>query len=372
MAEPSIQKAYQWAIDTCNKDNVGYSQAYRNQQTVNGITYYDCSSFINYALVAGGFITTSYAPNHNAFTTVTMRNALIQLGFKRVTDGTLKAGDIGVSNNSQLQHTEMVYEVSEDGKTARWMGAHTDGVALANQVSISDTWVGLWFDELYRYGDGAITGLGVSLYVVSAMAGNFWTESSINPGIWESLATGTWTDLNKGFGLGQWTNTGGNTQGRLYQLHKWLSENGYSNDSGDGQVQYIIEENYWTPKTGYMKYANLTEFLQSDSTDIEELTHYWNYCWEGIYNSTWDARVTQAKQCYNYILSHKDDESITQWITGNRFLSVAERYNNAVMLYRILSTGGGDKPYTISKKNKLIYQCLVNPKMLRLARMRRK
>lgn len=35
---PAIQAAYNWAIETCAKDNVGYSQTYRNQQTVNGIT----------------------------------------------------------------------------------------------------------------------------------------------------------------------------------------------------------------------------------------------------------------------------------------------------------------------------------------------
>ena len=49
---PDINKAYSWAIETCNAPNVGYSNAYR--QTVGGITYYDCSSFINYALLAGG------------------------------------------------------------------------------------------------------------------------------------------------------------------------------------------------------------------------------------------------------------------------------------------------------------------------------
>ena len=70
---PDINRAYTWAIQTCNAPNVGYSQAYRNQQTINGITYYDCSSFVNYALLAGGFETPSYAPRHNAFTTYTMK-----------------------------------------------------------------------------------------------------------------------------------------------------------------------------------------------------------------------------------------------------------------------------------------------------------
>ena len=38
-----INKAYTWAIQTCNAPNVGYSQTYRNKQTVGGVTYYDCS-----------------------------------------------------------------------------------------------------------------------------------------------------------------------------------------------------------------------------------------------------------------------------------------------------------------------------------------
>ena len=38
---PNINQAYSWAVNTCNAPNVGYSQAYRNQQTIGGITYYD-------------------------------------------------------------------------------------------------------------------------------------------------------------------------------------------------------------------------------------------------------------------------------------------------------------------------------------------
>lgn len=351
---PSIQDAYNWAVRTCNAANVGYSQAYRNQQTVNGITYYDCSSFINYALLAGGFSTPGYAPTANAFTTATMGNVLLSLGFSLVTDGSLKPGDIGVSNNARQQHTEMVYKVSTDGKTALWMGAHTSSYPLDRQVSIGTAWSALWFDNLYRYGGGASGGGGgatppaggISAYVVAAIAGNMWIESGINPAIWESLAVGTWTDLLKGYGLGQWTNTGGNTHGRLYQLHTYLSEHGYADDSGDGQCHFIVYENYWTPKTGYSDYKNLNAFLHSTSTDIDELTHYWNYCWEGIKNSTWDERAQHAHECFDYINAHANDASITQWITGNRFLSVDERLNNAVMLFRCLRSILGDGTQT--------------------------
>ena len=51
----NLNQSYQWCIDKCNDPNVGYWQDYRNQKTVNGVTYYDCSSFIWYSLQAGGF-----------------------------------------------------------------------------------------------------------------------------------------------------------------------------------------------------------------------------------------------------------------------------------------------------------------------------
>lgn len=364
---PSIQDAWQWAVNTCNASNVGYSQAYRNQQTVNGITYYDCSSFINYALLAGGFSTPSYAPDHNAFTTYSEPTVLSNLGFHRVTDGTLKAGDIGVSNNSRQQHTEMIYAVNNSGTAAQWMGAHSPNYALDRQVSIGTYWSANWFDTLWRYENGATgtdeppednpdSGMRVSAYVIAAMCGNFWTESNINPGIWENLdAQTSSTVLNHGYGLGQWTNTGGNVNGRLYQLMSFLQENGYPLTSGDGQMEFLMNENYWTHSDAY-GFSSLREYLVSDSTDIAMLTHAFNWCWEGIHNATWNIRVTQAQECYNYIVKHKNDETITQWISGNRWLTDKEKYNNAVMLYRWISQNIGDDTIPVTgTKNKVIF-----------------
>lgn len=152
MSSETVRKMIAWGTDVCNSPTVGYSQAYRNQQTVGGITYYDCSSFINYALLAGGFETPSYAPDHNAFTTFSMGAELLRLGWRKVESWeVLKPGDVGVSNNSQSQHTEMVHDVNSETGYAHWMGAHTDGVPLADQVSITNYWQGKWFDEIYRY-----------------------------------------------------------------------------------------------------------------------------------------------------------------------------------------------------------------------------
>ena len=226
----SINGAYTWAVNCCNLPKVGYSQAYRNQQTVNGITYYDCSSFINYALLAGGFSTPQYAPNNNAFTTYDMEGALQQLGFTRVTDSVIKAGDIGVSDT----HTEMCYK-GGTGK-AVFMGAHgRNGIALVNQVSIGsssgDPNYERTFPRIWRYGEGASAEVGYTwiiggeseyfedygdkqknnaacvysffyfkgwtLQAIAGLCGNVMQESKFNPALIEIGGTG--------HGLVQWT-----------------------------------------------------------------------------------------------------------------------------------------------------------------------
>lgn len=180
---------------------------------------------------------------------------------------------------------------------------------------------------------------GSSIYVVAAMAGNFRQESGINPGIWQNLTESAWTDLLVGYGLGQWTNTGGDQYGRLYQLYAWCKANGYSVDDGDAQCLYLTVENVWYSTGDYAgKFTSLSDFLASDSTDIEFLTHAWSIGWEGIKDDSWDLRVTYARTCYEYILEHYDDESITDWVSGNFYSSEAQVLNNAVMLWRYFGT----------------------------------
>lgn len=177
-------------------------------------------------------------------------------------------------------------------------------------------------------------GQNYSMYVIAAMCGNFWTESNINPAIWESLNSGSYTDLMKGYGLGQWTNTSKTGSGaRLINLNTWITSNGYDMYSGNAQLQYIKHENTWYKNNSY-PFSTLTEFLESDSTNLTELTHAWNQCWEGIHDSSWDTRVTQAQTVYNYLVDHYDDASINTWVKGNRYLSNSEILNNAVMVYK--------------------------------------
>lgn len=335
---PDLNRMWQWAVNTCNAPNVGYSQKWRAQQVVNGITYYDCSSFDWYGLIAGEFPLSGYP-----FTTATMRAKLSEIGWNQVDiNGEWKPCDIVWRPG----HTEIVYQ----GGTASGicMGAHTSNAKLENQVSIGSssgnpTYVSTSanYTELWRYGEGGASGEGVNLAVVAAICGNFWQESTINPGIWQNLTVGA-----PGYGLGQWTDNA--STDRRTRLFNWLDSNGYSRDSGSGQMKYFVEENYWTPVSG-VSYGSLQQFLSTSDTDISDLTYAFKRCWEGNNDSTLQARIAAAEKCYTYIQQNLNNPNITDWVTGNRYLSEAERLNNAVMLYRSIGQasgggGGGDTP----------------------------
>lgn len=336
---PNLTDAFNWAVDTCNDPMVRYNQDYRNaQKDPQGYTCYDCASFVNYFLLAGGWETPRHAPNNNPCWTGNQVELMLSLGFVEVNaSGDILPGDIGWNS----QHTEIAYSSGSKG-VAVWMGAHgRDGGAIPSehQVSIGSTsgdknWTRS-FARVFRY-EGAPVTKGPSLYVVSAIAGNMIAESGINPGIYESLRVVPWdatyNSNTGGYGLGQWTNVG-NSRGRLWNLYSFLSSSGYEVDSGEGQVAYIPVENYWTPRDGY-PWNTLDEFLNSDSTDLNLLTGAWNRCWEGIPLSI--IRYQYAQRCYDYISANMNNSSITNWIRGNRYLSEAEQNNNAVMLYRAL------------------------------------
>lgn len=334
---PDINRAYSWAIQTCNAPNVGYSQTYRNAQTVGGITYYDCSSFINYALLAGGFETPSYAPNNNAFTTYTEASELIRLGFTEVdASGEYLAGDIGLSSG----HTEMCYQ-GGSGKGI-FMGAHTDNAPLANQVSIGsssgNTTYQRSFPRLFRYGDGGASGYGASIYVVSALAGNAWRESHINP---------TLSQLGGGaFGLFQWDGS------RKTALLNWLSDNGYENTSPEGQMKYLIVEGDWQGSFGGI--SSLEEFLTSTSTDVAMLTEAFCTCWERPGVPALAERINFANQALGFIGINANNTSIVAWETKPMYyLTKEQALQNSVLMYRYYSAGGGGGGTPSARKKKM-------------------
>ena len=156
----SIQGMYDWSVRECSRTDVAYSQSYRNQQTVNGITYYDCSSFVFFAMWLGGGLdvgalgfSTDINKYHNgdanAWVVTSMVNTYLPqvagFEFYDASNTSWQAGDILAKTNviRERRHTEICYATP-----TRTMGAHN----TANGVSINNYETGYnYYNVLIRY-----------------------------------------------------------------------------------------------------------------------------------------------------------------------------------------------------------------------------
>ena len=72
---------------------------------------------------------------------------------------------------------------------------------------------------------------GWSKNAIAGLLGNMQQESTINPGLWQSLKEG---NMNLGFGLVQWTPAS--------KYINWANSNGYAIDDGNYQLKWIDEK----------------------------------------------------------------------------------------------------------------------------------
>lgn len=390
MPEPIVQtgninKSYQWAIETCNAPNVGYSMEHRYQETINGITYYDCSSFIWYALKAGGFI----GIGDRAFTTHTysMQYILPRAGFTEYNAGEVEwlPGDIVIGRYQNYegvldyQHTEMVYQGTGNIGEGYLMGAHgawiTDGVPrpLAQQVSIKTTLdygsvlpSPNKYTKLYRFGNGA-SGYGLTLAQVAGMCGNAWMESTVNPSAYGH-------SVPQDFARGLWSWTDWSGEHPFYigtAMVEWVEDRYGVWTNGNGQIACAIEDDLptgsmWTntdiPQYTYTnaEYPDFQSFLDAKTIDAEEACLQWFLHWESpvsyeVFIATWNERLRFANLAYTYIQEHANDTDITDWIQRdppNHYLTEAEALNNCVLIWRFASAGGGGGGNSSRRKTK--------------------
>lgn len=328
---PDINVAYNWEISMCEAPNVGYSQTYREGQTVNGITYYDCSSFQSAALTAAGFFTAN-----PWFTTFSMGQMLLDAGFERLKpDVDWLPGDILVRNNAYGNHTEMVYS----GR--RTMGGKGSSYPLDQQVSIgkTDSNPSTW-DDLYRYGNGAsgsydwivydsdsagtmsqaeqennvliiwsiLTGLGWSRNAVAGALGSMQIESYFNPGQWEighrpNPIPPDGYGYGYGVGLIQWTRPTTETP------NPWLNYC-YNNSldwlDGTEQVKYLDSGITgsdlwgWIPTAIYpMSFSDYR--VSTDSPENLALVWYYNLERPPSSDQTGQQRQAYARQWYDWL-----------------------------------------------------------------------
>ena len=166
-----------------------------------------------------------------------------------------------------------------------------------------------------------------SLYVIAAVCGNFWRESTVNPGIWESLTVGA-----PGYGLGQWTDLPQYGLTRRTQLFNWLTANSYTQDSGVGQLEYLVYEDYWTPNQQWhtSAYPTMSDFFASTSTSVSDLTEEWMWHWEGINDSSLSIRVNAANDFL--ALFQNDPGTRDAWRASNAYLSMNQAKQNALLI----------------------------------------
>lgn len=156
-----------WCEYTCNRKDVGYSQNYRDERTYSGITYYDCSSFVWYALKAGGFSIKDVSKG--PFTTFYMPECLKKLGFKELpySKNNIKTGDILWKRRNGYGHTEIVVDATYN-ITA---GAHSSKLPLADQVSSRVDPITDWM-KIYRWETEKKSDVQIAREVIKGKWGN--------------------------------------------------------------------------------------------------------------------------------------------------------------------------------------------------------
>lgn len=186
--------------------------------------------------------------------------------------------------------------------------------------------------------------LTISAYVIAAICGCWTRESGVNPAVWESLIPCAWDyeyeyNSKGGYGLGQWTNVG-TSHGRLYNLHDWVTSNGYVDGDGYGQLEYMLVENHWknypSPRLGY---TSLTQFLESPSNNLNDLVYDFLACWEGVEGDHYAERCGYASDALNHIIAHAGDGNPYSWIATNNYLSTAQTLNNVMAVYNYMNGG---------------------------------
>lgn len=146
---------------------------------------------------------------------------------------------------------------------------------------------------------------------IAAMLGNMQSESTINPGIWESLDFG---NLSRGYGLVQWT--------PATKYLDWLPTLGLS-DNFDSQMLRIIYELdnnlQWLPSlAGGMTFY---EFSQSTASPYD-LAILFITAYERPLNPNQPNRGTQANYWYEYLTGIVPPDPPDPPIGNNRFIEL--------------------------------------------------
>lgn len=134
---------------------------------------------------------------------------------------------------------------------------------------------------------------GWTLNAIAGLLGNMQSESTINPGIWQSLDEG---NISMGYGLVQWAPSTNFTN--------WATENNFAIDDGNAQLQWIDEVTasfgQWIPTDTYN--ISFEEFKTSNESP-EWLASAFLKNFERAGVEVEEQRRSQAATWYTYINS---------------------------------------------------------------------
>lgn len=152
----SVAAMWAWAVDRITNYSCAYTQSLevspgapygkRNMGYVDGKYWFDCASFVYFALIGGGFPAGDYyGSGHYAPNVTGLVGILPQMGFTSypAASSTWQAGDILIKYRT---HTEICY-----APPSRTMGAHsTAGGVTINAGDSTKS----YYDVLFRYEEG--------------------------------------------------------------------------------------------------------------------------------------------------------------------------------------------------------------------------
>lgn len=154
---------------------------------------------------------------------------------------------------------------------------------MQNNALIINNW--LWNND-YRWADES----------VAALLGNMQQESTINPGIWQSLKPGS--EGGGGWGLVQWT--------PWTNFTNWAKNNGYADDDGDAQLLWIrdmtVPFGQWIPTSSY----NIS-FASWKINEMEKSVSWLAtaFC-KNFERGTMGDRVQYANEWFDWLLGNPD------------------------------------------------------------------
>lgn len=141
---------------------------------------------------------------------------------------------------------------------------------------------------------------GWTLNAVAAMLGNMQTESTINPGIWESLTV----DTSRGFGLVQWT--------PATKIIEWAPTTYQQGNTQCARIDYETTQGslqWFSNSAAPITSPPITfaEFKVS-TLDVATLANYFLWYYEHPANVNQPNRATQAETWYSYLLGREPED----------------------------------------------------------------